>query len=149
MFNFLGQILVSTCLIPFLFTLPRVIGPSDAFLQICLHKLNGNIFQIFAIIFLWCAILTCLWKNVHKTSSLKVFFQPKKFTTYNKFQCSNHGIDIRTFIFNQSNEFFPWTTFIQQICQIFNEGLSYSFFCLKQANSHILWLLVTPQKIYD
>jgi hypothetical protein len=27
--------------------------------------------------------------------------------------------------------------------------LSYSFFCLKQANSHILWLLVTPQKIYD
>ncbi len=75
----------NTSLIPFLSSLPRILRPSDAFLQIWLSKLNGNIFEIFANVFLCCVILTCLWKNMPKTSSLKTFFQPKKFTTYNKF----------------------------------------------------------------
>ncbi len=35
---------------------------------------------------------------------------------------------------------------VQQICQAFNQALSCSFCCFKQANSHMFWLLITPPK---
>jgi hypothetical protein len=70
-----------------------------------------------------------------KTSSLEALFQPKIFTTYNKFQCHNYGIEIKTFIIDIGNDFFPYVILTQQICRIFNQCLSYSFCGLKQANS--------------
>ncbi len=89
-----------------MFSHPRFLRPSDAFLQNFLNKLNGHSFQIFANFFRCYAILTCLWKIMTQTSSLEAFFQPKRFTTYKRFQCNSHGIEIRTFIFDIGNDFF-------------------------------------------
>ncbi len=125
----------NTSIIPFLFSLPRFLKLSDALLQICLNKQNGNIFQTFENLFLCYAILTCLWKSMPKTCSLNAFFQPKIFTIYNWFQCNNHGIEIKTFIIDIGNDCFPYVILIHQICQIFNQCLSYSFCGFQQANS--------------
>jgi len=92
-------------LTPFLSTIPILLKPSDTFLQIYLSKLNKNIFQIFGYFLLWNAILTCFWKHMYKTSTLEAFFYPKIFTIFNKLQCTNHCIEIKSFIFD-INKFF-------------------------------------------
>ncbi len=125
----------NTSLISFLSSLPRFLKLSETLLPIYLNKHNGNIFQTFENLFFCYALLTCFWKRMPKTSSLEAFFQPKIFTTYCKFQCNNHGIEIKTFIVDIGNDFFPYIILIQQICQIFNQCLFYSFCGLEQANS--------------
>lgn len=59
-FNFLGQILISTQVYSIHVFSSQIFRPSDAFLQIYFSRLNGHIFQIFANLFIYCAILTCL-----------------------------------------------------------------------------------------
>ncbi len=134
----------NTSFIPFMSSLCRFLRWSDAFLQIWLNRLNGHIFQIFTIYFFYCAILTCFWKNMTKTSSLEVFFQPNIFITYKRFQYNNHGIEIINFIFEINNDFFSISHIYPTNLSNFYQGLSCSFTTPKQANSHMLWLPIIP-----
>ncbi len=50
----------------------------------CVNLIKTCTFETFSNVFMYCIILTCLRKNMFKTSAPKSFFQTQRFTIYNK-----------------------------------------------------------------
>lgn len=59
--------------VSFLLSFSKKIGPNDAFVKICLCRLNRNIFQTFAHFFICCIILTWFGKKHDQTKFTKNF----------------------------------------------------------------------------
>jgi hypothetical protein len=58
-----------------------------------------------------------------KINSFETLFQTNRFTTNNKFQCISHNIEIKSFIFDLSNDFFLKTYLSKKIVKLLAKAL--------------------------
>ncbi len=67
--------------------------------------------------------------------------------TYNPIQGCNHNVQIISLILDVSNNFSPRCIIVQQLCQVFGQGLSTNIYRLKKVKGNVLWLAINSLKI--
>jgi len=117
--------------------LSQTFMPSSTFLQIWLNKLDGNKSEAFTNLFISCNILKSLKKTWPKQVPWKLSFKPRTFTFHN---C--HYLQIWPLIFDICNNIYIYIYIDFKNMSYCWQGLTNSFFCFKQPNSHLFMLSI-------